>query len=190
MQKAILIRHGEVDNPDGTNYGNLPGWHLSQEGRDQIQELSLKLKALSLNICSIVASPLERAQETATILSHALDVKVSTDKRLTEWDMGDWMGKPLQEFYETSGYYSPDMITDGMEPLPDLASRVIDSIRYALTTCDGNIIICSHREPMAAAIIALQQNPWPKIHELDMPMASAWELIFENGEFQSAGKLF
>ncbi|MFZ6015806.1 MAG: histidine phosphatase family protein [Patescibacteria group bacterium] len=190
MQKVFLIRHGEVENPDGTNYGTLPGWHLSQEGRGQIKDLSLKIKDQGLNVCGITASPLERAQETAAILSQNLAIDVTTDKRLTEWDMGDWMGKPLQEFYQTSGYYSPEMKTDGMEPLADLASRMIDSIRFALTTCAGDIIICSHREPMAAAIIALQQKPWPQIHEIDMPMASVWELIFENSKFQSAKRIF
>ena len=28
-----LLRHGEVDNPDGIIYGRLPGYHLSANGR-------------------------------------------------------------------------------------------------------------------------------------------------------------
>jgi len=42
--------------------------------------------------------------------------------------MGEWMGKPLKEFYEKSGYYSGEMKTDGMEPLYDLADRIINAI--------------------------------------------------------------
>lgn len=130
---------------------------------------------------------MERAQETAAILSQALTLEVSTDKRLTEWDMGEWMGKPLQEFYETSGYYSTEMVTDGMEPLDDLASRVISSIQDAVTNCKaGNVIICSHREPMAAAVTKLQKLPWSEIHNIDMPIASVWELTFEEDKFMRA----
>ena len=28
-----LLRHGEVENPDGIIYGRLPGYHLSANGR-------------------------------------------------------------------------------------------------------------------------------------------------------------
>ena len=27
-----LLRHGEVDNPQGILYGRLPGYHLSEDG--------------------------------------------------------------------------------------------------------------------------------------------------------------
>ena len=29
-----LVRHGEVFNPDGILYGRLPGYHLSELGRE------------------------------------------------------------------------------------------------------------------------------------------------------------
>jgi broad specificity phosphatase PhoE len=188
--KVYLIRHGAVENPDGINYGTLPGWHLSKEGESQITALGQKIKDEELKICAIVASPLERAQETASILSQALNVKIKTDDRLLEWKTGEWMGKPLKDFYETSGYYSKEMITDGMEPLDDLASRVIASIQDAVNSCDNDIIICSHREPMAAALVKLQNLPWSAIHDIDMLMASVWQLTFEDGQFQSAQKVF
>ncbi len=188
--KIYLIRHGEVQNPEGINYGRQPGWHLSQAGESQITKLSSKLKAQNLKLCSITASPLERAQETASILSRALEVPVTLDERLTEWDMGDWVGRPLQDFFENSGYYSSDFVTDGMEPLNDMADRVISAIQDSVANCpEGDAIICSHREPMASAIIKLQNLPWPKIHSIDMPMGSVWELNFESGTFLSAKRL-
>ena len=30
-----LLRHGEVHNPDGVLYGRIPGFRLSENGRDQ-----------------------------------------------------------------------------------------------------------------------------------------------------------
>ncbi len=190
IMKVYLIRHGEVENPKEINYGTLPGWHLSEEGIYQISVLGSKIKDEGLNTCAIIASPLERAHETASILSQTLNVQIKTDNRLLEWKMGDWMGKPLKDFYETSGYYSGEMKTDGMESLEDLAGRIIEAIEDAIKSCEGDIIICSHREPMAAALVKLQNLPWPEIHNIDMPMASIWQLKFEEGEFQSARKLF
>jgi len=187
--KILLIRHGAVQNPDGTNYGTLPGWHLSPQGREQIEQLGISLKAEQLTPCRIIASPLERAQETAAILSQSLDLQIKTDDRLTEWNMGEWMGKPLKYFYETSGYYSPQMVTEGMEPLDQLADRIIAAINDSLHICHGDILICSHREPMAATIIKLQNLPWPKIHQVDMPMGSVWQLDFEDGKFLKAKRI-
>lgn len=188
--KVYLTRHGEVENPNGINYGRQPGWHLSKEGESQISNVSQKIKDKGLRICSIVASPLERAQETANILSQALGITVVADPRLTEWDTGKWIGGTMQDFYENSGYYSKEMVTEGMEPLDDLANRVIFAIQDAILNCEAEgVIICSHREPMAAAITKLQNLPWPAIHKIDMPTASVWELIFTDGNFESAQRL-
>jgi broad specificity phosphatase PhoE len=189
IMKVYLIRHGEVQNPNGINYGTLPGWHLSEEGIYQISELGSKMKDKGLKINVIVASPLERAQETATLLSQVLAVPIKTDERLLEWEMGEWMGKPLKLFYETSGYYS-EMKTTGMESLDHLADRVISAIQDAVASEAGDIIICSHREPMAAALVKLQNLPWPAIHTIDMPMGSIWQLDYQNNIFQSATKIY
>ncbi len=187
--KVYLIRHGEVQNPDGINYGTLPGWHLSEQGIYQISELGSKMKDEGLSVGVIIASPLERAQETASILSQALNVEIKTDDRLLEWKMGEWMGKPLKLFYETSGYYT-EMKTTGMESLDDLANRVITAIEDAVNSYKGNIIICSHREPMASALVKLQNLPWQEIHKIDMPMGSVWQLDYQDGAFQSATRIY
>jgi len=187
--KVYLIRHGEVQNPDGINYGTLPGWHLSERGIYQISELGSKMKDDGLSAGVIIASPLERAQETASILSQALNSAIKNDDRLLEWKMGEWMGKPLKLFYETSGYYS-ELKTDGMEPLESLADRVITVIQDAVNSQMGDIIICSHREPMASALVKLQNLPWPEIHNIDMPMGSVWQLDYQDGVFQSATKIY
>ena len=190
MQKVFLVRHGKVENPSDFNYGDLEGFPLSEEGRDQIKNLAVALKDSENNFCKIIASPLQRTQETAEILSLALNTEVIFDVRLKEWDMGDWMGKPLKDFYEKSGYYSPEMRTDGMEPLKDLADRVIASITDSIKLCKADIIICSHREPMAAAIVKLQNLSWKSVQEIDMPMGSVWQLNFSDQKFTVGSKIF
>ena len=64
-EKTIVhvMRHGEVHNPDKILYGRLPDYHLSERGRAQAQAVAdwLALR----DIVYVVASPLERAQETA-----------------------------------------------------------------------------------------------------------------------------
>jgi broad specificity phosphatase PhoE len=77
-----VIRHGEVYNPDHVLYGRLPGFKLSLRGLEQA-----KLTARHLadrDIGYVVASPLERAQQTAEPLGEARLVTVATDDRLVE----------------------------------------------------------------------------------------------------------
>ncbi len=59
-----VMRHGEVENPHSILYGRQPGWKLSERGHQMAQAVADWSKELSLG--AIHASPLERAQQTAT----------------------------------------------------------------------------------------------------------------------------
>src|SRR5665809_35607 len=62
-----LLRHGEVHNPEGVLYGRLPGYHLSELGRQMAERAAGHLAGH--DVTHLVASPLERAQETAAPLA-------------------------------------------------------------------------------------------------------------------------
>lgn len=79
-----LMRHGEVHNPDGLLYGRLPGYHLSELGRKMAERVAEHLAPR--DITQVVASPLERAQETATPIAKAHGLDLATDARLIEAD--------------------------------------------------------------------------------------------------------
>lgn len=79
-----LMRHGEVANPDGILYGRLPGYHLSELGRQMADRVAEHLSAR--DVTYVAASPLERAQETATPIAKAHGLALATDARLIEAD--------------------------------------------------------------------------------------------------------
>ena len=58
-----LLRHGEVHNPDLVLYGRLPGFRLSQDGLQMAEDAADALAGR--DVVHLVASPLQRAQETA-----------------------------------------------------------------------------------------------------------------------------
>ncbi|MGB3675491.1 MAG: histidine phosphatase family protein, partial [Candidatus Nanopelagicales bacterium] len=62
-----LLRHGEVYNPDKILYGRLPGFVLSDLGHQMAKRVGETLK--DRDIVEVWASPLERAQQTATPLA-------------------------------------------------------------------------------------------------------------------------
>ena len=78
-EKTIVhvMRHGEVHNPEKILYGRLPDYHLSERGRAQAQAVADWLAAR--DIVYVVASPLDRAQETAAPIATRLGLPIDTD---------------------------------------------------------------------------------------------------------------
>jgi broad specificity phosphatase PhoE len=79
-----LVRHGEVHNPDGVLYGRIPGYRLSARGRAMAERVAEHLVAAGRDVAAVVASPLQRAQETAAPTARAFEIALSTDDRLVE----------------------------------------------------------------------------------------------------------
>lgn len=65
-----LVRHGDVENPEGVYYGRLPGFALSELGREQARAAGRHLSESA--ITKIYASPQTRAQETARLIQAEL----------------------------------------------------------------------------------------------------------------------
>jgi broad specificity phosphatase PhoE len=77
-----LVRHGQVENPRRVLYGRLPGYHLSARGQAQAELLAGHFAGARL--AAVLASPLERAQQTAAPIAAAHGLEVRTDLRLIE----------------------------------------------------------------------------------------------------------
>ena len=48
-----LMRHGEVHNPEGILYGRLPGYHLSELGRQMAVQVADVLSASGHDIAAV-----------------------------------------------------------------------------------------------------------------------------------------
>lgn len=77
-----VMRHGEVYNPQAILYGRLPGYGLSDNGREQARATADYLRDKPLD--ALYSSPMQRAQETAGIIAQHQQVKVAVDERLNE----------------------------------------------------------------------------------------------------------
>jgi broad specificity phosphatase PhoE len=77
-----LVRHGEVHNPEGVLYGRRPGYHLSDLGRRMADQVAGHLAGRDIR--HVVASPLERAQETALPVARGHSLDITADIRLIE----------------------------------------------------------------------------------------------------------
>jgi len=82
--RIYLVRHGEVHNPEKVLYGRLPGFRLSERGQKQADMVAEFLAHPKRDIVAIVASPLQRAQETARPIAVEYGLTVQSDDRLIE----------------------------------------------------------------------------------------------------------
>src|SRR5918997_7154918 len=77
-----LLRHGDVYNPDKILYGRLPGYRLSDAG------IAMAKRAADWfadrDVVHLVASPMERTQQTARPLAESKGLEVQIDERIIE----------------------------------------------------------------------------------------------------------
>src|SRR5690348_10335339 len=77
-----LLRHGEVFNPLKILYGRLPGYRLSELGVQMAKAAAESLAGR--DVTHLVASPLERAQQTAEPFAAQFGLPVGVDENLIE----------------------------------------------------------------------------------------------------------
>lgn len=147
-----VLRHGEVHNPSKILYGRLPGFHLSELGK---QMAKADAEALAHNdITHVVASPLERAQETAEPIAAQFGLEIATDTRLIE-SANFFEGKNVSvgdgSFRNPRNWWVlRDPVTPSWgEPYLVIAQRMFAALQAARVAAEGHEAVCvSHQLPV------------------------------------------
>ena len=147
----VFARHGQtLLNRSGRLQGRLDA-PLSELGLEQAAKLSSELATLP--VTRIVASPLQRAVQTATAIAEPHGLEVETDDRIIELDYGEWDGIPLAAVPATAWdewRADPAYTPPGGESLQAVTTRVAAFLDDALR--DGITIAVSHVSPIKAAV--------------------------------------
>jgi broad specificity phosphatase PhoE len=160
-----LVRHGEVYNPDRVLYGRLPGFGLSELGLRMAETAAADLVARGRPVVRVVASPLQRAQESAGPVATAFGVPVETDERVIE-PTNHFEGKrmrgadgALRDPRNWPFLLNPLQPSWG-EPFRAVAGRMLAAIDDAFSSVDdGDVVLVSHQLPiwMVHRALARQQ---------------------------------
>jgi probable phosphomutase (TIGR03848 family) len=145
-----LVRHGLTEMTGPVLAGWTPGVHLNERGRTQAAELAARLAPVPLDL--VVASPLERCQETAQALLAGRDgLQVRTDDRFGEVRYGDWTGRPLEELakeelWKVVQAHPSAMRFPGGEAMADAQHRAVTAVREWNDGLkpDATFLVCSH----------------------------------------------
>jgi broad specificity phosphatase PhoE len=158
-----LMRHGEVRNPDGILYGRLEGFGLSDRGRAMAERVADVLHAGGHDIRAVLASPLQRAHESALPTAEAFGVAVRTDRGLIEAANafeGVAVNRQLAHPRYWPRYVNPFQPSWG-EPYAEQVARMSGVIRRALGLVPdgGEVLAISHQLPIWVTRLFLERRP-------------------------------
>ncbi len=183
-----LVRHGEVDNPQHLVYASLSGFGLSEVGWSEAEATADHLAGF--DVVTVVASPLQRAVETAAVIAAAHQVPVTTDDRLREWELGDrwagnrWEDLPDQFPGELEAYLAdPSDLAFSPEQLSDVAERAAAAVAdvWSARPGPGDLVLVSHQDPVEALRRTLCGRPFDDFHA-DKPGHAAVVTLVVDGD--------
>lgn len=183
-----LVRHGEVHNPQAVLYGRLEGYHLSELGREMAQVVA---DHLAFNdITHVVASPLERAQETAAPIAMAHGLQVTTDERVIEAE-NYFEGRTVAKKDLFAPRNWPKLVNPRKpswgEPYEQIAARMLSAIDDARRAASGHeAVIVSHQLPVWTARNKLENRRlWHDPRARECTLASLTSLTYRGDELGS-----
>ena len=154
MTTVHMLRHGEVENPQGILYGRIPGFHLSELGVAMAKAVASAVA--DRPIVHVVASPLERAQETAAPIAEKFGLPVHVDEDLiesTNWFEGRRVGVGDGVLRDPRNWWvlRNPMLPSWGEPYKQIAermSRAMHAARKAAEAAGGEAVCVSHQLPI------------------------------------------
>ena len=185
-----LMRHGEVHNPEGVLYGRLPGYHLSDRGRRMADLVADHLA--DHDVTRVIASPLERAQETAAPIAARHELDVETDVRLIEagnhfeglkFGVGDGSLRHPGHWPKLVNPFRPSW----GEPYEQIAARMLAVVDRARAEARGHeAVLVSHQSPVWIARLKLEHRRlWHDPRKRECSLASLTSLTYDDDRLVS-----
>jgi broad specificity phosphatase PhoE len=182
-----LLRHGEVYNPEKVLYGRLPGFHLSDLGRQMADRAAAALAGRDLT--TVISSPMERAQETATPIAESHGLPIEIQPLVIEADnvfegqrvsVGDGV---LRQPGTWKHLYNPFRPSWG-EPYDEVADRMHAAMDEAREAARGHeAVIVSHQLPIwIARLRAENRRLWHDPRSRQCGLASLTSFTYDGDD--------
>jgi broad specificity phosphatase PhoE len=184
-----FLRHGEVHNPDLVLYGRLPGFRLSEDGRQMAMDAADALQ--DRDVVHLVSSPLQRAQETMEPMAAQFGLPVTIDERIIESEnvfegmtvgVGDGALRDPANWKHLRNPFVPSW----GEPYPVIAARMMAAAEAARDAARGHEAVCvSHQLPIwTLRRFAEGRALWHRPDRRQCGLASLTSLTWEDGRLR------
>ena len=187
-----LVRHGQVENPRRVLYGRLPGYHLSARGQAQAELLAGHFAGARL--AAVLASPLERAQQTAAPIAAAHGLEVRNDLRLIEnstifegaaGNLAWYILRHPKLWWKLRDLRAPSWGERNVD-MVERVHAVVDAAREEFT--GRQVVLVSHQGPIWVARLAFERrrlSHWPGRRRCTL--ASVTTLTFDGDQLTGVG---
>jgi glucosyl-3-phosphoglycerate phosphatase len=172
VARLYLARHGRTPlNAAGLLRGRLDP-PLDAEGRAEAVRLGSALGDAGVRL--VVASPLQRAVDTARPVAERAGLEVEIEPRLIDRDYGSWAGRSRTEVVERWG--SLDR-APGVEPVDEVAERALEALADLAERVRGAAAVAVSHEAVNRAVLSLLD---PTFGDADqVPQATGSYNLFE-----------
>jgi len=157
MTTLFMIRHAANDFvQDGKLAGRLPDVHLNDQGRQQAEQMAVRMAKVKLD--AIYSSPLERAVETAEYIARPRELAIQTRDGLNEIDCGTWTSQKIDDLNKTDEWRMFQVYPSGARmPQGETGSQMqTRAVREVQALCaahpEGSLAIVSHADVIKALV--------------------------------------
>lgn len=147
VSHIVLVRHGETVGESSTRYHGRNDVVLSRPGRNQARALK---ETLALEVDRVIASPLARAWQTATVLAPGLNIEI--EEAFAEIDFGRWEGLSQEEIVACD----PDLFQVWQSGVPEFEfpegenkeafrTRIQQGLKRILSLESRSMLVVAHK---------------------------------------------
>jgi len=157
--KVTLLRHGRSQADDENVHEGRYDSPLTELGQEQVHRRAQEFVQRNFQFDLIIASTLQRANETARIIGSTLGVPVEDDPDWMEWDNGPLAGLPFdlaEERYPKPDFRTPYMPQAGTgESGWDIYCRAAGAVQKLVQRGPGSYLVVAHGGILNTALKAM-----------------------------------
>lgn len=148
MKRLYFVRHGESELNKANRMSGLSDTPLTEKGHQQARQAGLAAKKQGLAFDMIIASPLQRAHNTAKHFAAATNYppeRIEIHPRLVERNFGELEG--TKDLIVTTKYFLDESAIDDykdVESLAELQKRADEMLAYLRDLPHDTILVVSH----------------------------------------------
>lgn len=172
MTKIYLARHGQDKDNEMRILNGHRDMPLTEIGLDQASQVAQKIKDSGIHFDKVYSSPLQRAYQTAKIITDCLQIdSPEKNELLIERDFGVMTGKPIKAI---TALCSPDILQtdlttyflspEGAETFPQLIVRAKNLLEFIKGKHDRQSVLMVTHGDIGKMIYAAYYNlDWQQV---------------------------
>lgn len=164
-----FLRHGRASHHDEKRHGGHFDSTLTDLGRTQVRARALAWQAAGVKFDRIIASTLQRANESARIIGEILGVAIDNDPDWMELDNGPLAGMTRDEAerqYPKPGFRNPyEPFCGSGESDWELHSRAARAVEHVIRRGVGDYLVVAHGGILNAAMRTIVGAPPAVYHQ-------------------------